>query len=102
MRIHVPAVPHGLSRGKYLYLPNVSVPPAVLVLDDRDLHEHGLDVGLQNLSSWALLLQLKVEPANRLLKVDEFDFLKFIEAVADSYGDFLRGIGFVGLEVKVH
>ena len=54
------------------------------------------------MSSWALLLQLKVEPANRLLKVDEFDFLKFIEAVADSYGDFLRGIGFVGFEVKVH
>ncbi len=51
------------------------------------------------MSSWALLLQLKVEPANRLLKIDEFDFLKFIEAVADPYGDFLRGIGLIGLEI---
>jgi hypothetical protein len=79
VRVHVPAVPHGLSRGKYLYLPNVRVPPAVLVLDDRDLHEHGLDVGLQDLAGGALLLELESEPADGLLEIDQLDFLELIE-----------------------
>jgi len=79
VRIHVPAVPYGLSRGKYLYLPNVSVPPAVLVLDDRDLHEHGLDVGLQDLAGGALLLKLESEPADGLLEIYQLHFLELIE-----------------------
>jgi hypothetical protein len=69
VRVHVPAVPHGLSRGEYLYLPNVRVPPAVLVLDYRDLHEHGLYVGLQDLAGGALLLELESEPPDGLLEI---------------------------------
>lgn len=79
MRVHVPTVPNRLSWGKNLYLPNVGVPAAVLILDDRDLHEHGFDVGLQDLARGALLLELEGEPADRLLKIDQLHFLELVE-----------------------
>jgi hypothetical protein len=74
----------------------------VLVLDDRDLHEHGLDVGLQDLAGGALLLELESEPANGLLEIDQLDFLELIEGVAHPDGDFLGGVGLIRLEVQVH
>ncbi len=79
MRIHVPTIPHRLSWGEYLYLPNVCVPATVLVLDDGNLHEHGLDVGFQDLAGGALLLELESEPADGLLEIDQLNFLELIE-----------------------
>jgi hypothetical protein len=74
----------------------------VLVLDDRDLHEHGLDVGLQDLAGWALLLKLESEPADGLFEINQLHFLELIERVAHPDGDFLRGVGLIRLEVQVH
>ena len=51
----------------------------MLVLDDRDLHEHGLNVGLQDLAGGALLLELESEPADGLLEIDQLHFLELIE-----------------------
>ena len=51
----------------------------MLILDDRYLHEHGFDVGLQDLARVALLLELEGEPADGLLKIDQFNFLELVE-----------------------
>jgi hypothetical protein len=74
----------------------------VLVLDDRDLHEHGLDVGFQDLAGWALFLKLESEPADGLFEINQLHFLELIERVAHPDGDFLRGVGLIRLEVQVH
>jgi hypothetical protein len=68
------------------------VSPAVLVLQYSDLHKHSFYVWFEYLPSGTFFLKLKVKPSDRFFKVYEFDLLKFIETIANSYRDFLRSI----------
>lgn len=103
MRVHIARSLTLFSWCKYFDLSNVSIPAAVLILQYGDLDEHSFNVWFEYYARVrALLLQLEVEPADRLLEIYQLHLLQFIERVAHSYRDFLRGVGFIGFEVEVH
>ena len=61
--------------GKHFYLPDVSVSSRVLILQDRYLHEHGLDVGSQHFSIRSDFLQGEGVPTDGLIELDHLNFL---------------------------
>ncbi len=90
-----------LSRSEYLYLPDMRIPPTMLVLQYCQLTLHGLYVGFQHLSIHTFLLKLECKPPNGLLKVNVLDLLQLIETVSDSYGYLGGSIAFIGLEIQI-
>ena len=102
MWVHVTRPLTLFSRSKYFNLSDMCVSPAVLVLQYGDLHKHSFYVWFEYLPSGTFFLKLKVKPSDGFFKVYEFDLLKFIETIANSYRDFLRSIGLISFEVEIH
>ena len=82
-----------VPRPKHLDLTYMCVSARLLVLEDGDLDVHGLDCGPITVIEWEDI------PAERLTKLNHFDFLEFMETVGYSDGDFLRCIAFICFEI---
>ena len=78
---------------KHLDLSYMCVSARLLVLEDGDLDVHGLDCGPITVIEWEDI------PTKRLTKLNDFDFLEFMETVGDPDGDFLRSIAFIRLKI---
>ena len=82
-----------VPRPKHLNLPYMCVSARLLVLEDGDLDVHSLDCGP------ITVIEREDIPTKRLSKLDNFDFLKFMETVGYSNRDFLRCIALICLEI---